>query len=29
MDNADFRDFCLMLKRALMMLLHWIEQKYP
>ena len=29
MDPDDFCQFCLMLRRALLVIVRWIEQRYP
>ena len=29
MESDDFREFCIIVRRALMMIIHWIERRYP
>lgn len=29
MDDARFKRFCLMLRRAALMLVRWVETEYP
>jgi len=29
MERDDFREFCAVVRRALLMILHWIERRYP
>lgn len=29
MDNGEFRELCIVIRRALLMILRWIERRYP
>jgi hypothetical protein len=29
MSDSDFKSFCLMLRRALLMVVRWIERRFP